>query len=110
MKNFVQSGSMISAIAPYALMSGQGAKVGSLFGVAAIDAAAGASVELAREGVFDIAAAPTDVGNPGAKVYWDDTARRATTTASGNTLIGALTGAKIAADVTARVLLDGALR
>lgn len=110
MKNFVQSGRVISAIAPYALTSGQGAKVGALFGVASADAANAAPVELVREGVFDLAAVTADTGVVGAKMYWDDTAHRATTTATNNTLIGCLTAAKSGSDATARVLLDGVIR
>lgn len=110
MKNFVQNGDVISLIAPYALLSGQGVLVGALFGVAATDAASGASVEAKRVGVFDIAAVAADNGSVGTKMYWDNTARRLTTTATNNTLVGALTAAKAAADATARVLLDGAIR
>jgi predicted RecA/RadA family phage recombinase len=110
MKNFVQRGNVISAIAPYALTGGQAAKIGTLFGVACGDAASGAQVELDRGGVFDIAAVTAETATTGAKIYWDDTARRLTTTVSGNTLVGCLVAPKSGTDSTARVLLDGAVR
>lgn len=110
MKNFVQPGNVITVAAPYAVASSQGVLVGTLFGVATTDAANGTPVEIAREGVFDIAAVTADTAGQGAKIYWDNAARRLTTTATNNTLVGALTAAKGGSDTTARVLLDGVVR
>lgn len=110
MKNFVQSGDAITVTAPYAVSSGQGVLVGSLFGVATCDAANGASVEIVPEGVFDITALTADTGTAGTKMYWDDTNRRLTTTATSNTLVGVLTLDKGGSDTTARVYLDGSIR
>ena len=110
MQNFVQNGDVVTVPAPYALLSGQAALVGALFGVAATAAAQGAAVEINREGVFDITALTTDVAAIGAKIYWDDAARRLTTTVAANTLVGALTAAKANGAVVARVLLDGVTR
>ncbi len=110
MKNFVQKGDVINVAAPYALTSGQGALVGTLFGVAATDAANGASVELVRQGVFDITALTADTGAAGTKMYWDNTNKRLTTTVGSNVLVGCLVTAKGGSDTTARVLLDGAIR
>lgn len=110
MKNFVQDDDVITVTAPYAVTSGQGVLVGSLFGVAACDAVNGASVEIVPEGVFDITANVADTGTQGTKVYWDNTNRRITTTATSNQLVGVLTLAKGGSDTTARVYLDGAVR
>jgi len=110
MKNKVQKGQTVTVIAPYGVTSGQGVQVGALFGVASTDAANGSQVEIERTGVFDLTAVTADTGNPGAKVYWDNTARKITTTAGSNTLVGALTSAKGGSDTTARVLLDGVVR
>lgn len=110
MRNFVQSGDVVSVAAPYAVFSGQGVLVGALFGIAATDAANGAAVEIKRQGVFDVTALATDVGAQGGKIYWDNTARRLTVTAAGNTLVGALTDAKLNGDSAARTLLDGLVR
>src|SRR5438067_8695103 len=105
MKNKVQTGLTIGVIASANVLSGQGVLVGALFGVAAFSAASGTVVEIERTGVFDLPAASADTGTQGAKIYWDNTNSRLTTTATNNTLVGALTLAKAAGDTTARVLL-----
>lgn len=110
MKNFVQSGDVLTVTAPYALTGGAGALVGSLFGVATRDAANGAQVELVTEGVFDLTANTADTGTLGTKVYWDNTNKRVTTTATSNTLIGVLAADKSGTDTTARVYVDGVIR
>lgn len=110
MKNFVQRGDVVSAVAPYALASGDGAKVGGMFGVACGNAANGSPVEISRHGIYDLAAVAADTGAVGAKIYWDDTARKLTTTVSGNTLVGCLVWEKANGEATARVLLDGTVR
>lgn len=110
MKNFIQKGDTISVIAPAALASGQGVLVGALFGVATNAAAQGASVEIKRTGVFELPAVTADTGALGAKIYWDNTARKLTTTATNNTLVGCLAAAKDGDDTTAVVLLDGVVR
>ena len=108
MRNYVSEGSVISAAAPYALTSGQGALIGAaLFGVASADAASGAPVELNVNGVFDLAALSTDTAAVGAVLYWDNTNRRLTTTATGNTYVGYAVAAKASGDATARVRLSG---
>lgn len=110
MRNFVQNGDVVTVLAPYAVFSGQGVLVGAVFGIAATDAANGAPVEIKRRGVFDVAALGTDAGAQCAKIYWDNTARRLTVTATNNTLVGALADAKLNGDATARALLDGTVR
>lgn len=107
MKNFVQDGDVITVTAPAALASGDGVLVGSLFGVATNAAANGASVEVITEGVVTITALGTDTGTVGTKMYWDNTNKRLTSTASGNSLVGVLTVAKLNGDTTATVRLNG---
>lgn len=107
MKNFVQEGDVIAVPAPYTLASGDGALVGSLFGIASHNAIAGASVELQIEGVVRLSTLATDTGAVGTKMYWDNTNRRATVTAAGNSLIGALTFPKGAGDSLSFVRLNG---
>lgn len=110
MKNFVQEGEVITVIAPYAVVSGDGALVDSIFGVATTSAAKGASLELKREGVFNLPALNTDVIGLGAKLYWDAANKRLTVTANGNLLVGAAAGVKIAGAATIAALLDGVIR
>lgn len=110
MKNFVQDGETITVVAPYALASGDGCLVGSLFGVATAAAANGATVEISTEGVFDLTTLGTDTPAQGAKAYWDNTAKRLTTTATSNVLVGVFTEPKSAGVTVGRAYLDGCIR
>lgn len=107
MKNYVQPGDMVTFTAAAAVASGAGLLLGALFGVSAATYAVGESGELKTTGVFDLPADPADARAIGAKAYWDDTAKRVTGTASGNTLIGCFAAAKVASTPTARVRLNG---
>jgi predicted RecA/RadA family phage recombinase len=88
MKNFVQPGRTVTVTAPADVASGSIVIVGSLFGVAFANAVSGAAVEIGTEGVFELPKTSAQAWAEGAKVYWDGTAKEATTTVSGNTLIG----------------------
>lgn len=108
MRNFVQSGNIIPVIAPAGgVLSGAPVRAGSFFGVAATDAAAGATVEIALTGVFDLPKKAADVVSLGTSLYWDNAAGKVTITSAGNTLIGAATAAAAGADATVRVRLNG---
>jgi len=116
MVNFIQEGDTLTVKAPYAVTSGSGMKIGTnLFGVASIDAAQNDLIEASVEGVFDLAK-DASTFTDGAPVYWDDTAKKATSTVSTNLKIGvaaliqpdgtsALGGG--AGDGTVRVRLNG---
>lgn len=93
MKNFVQKGQNLTLPAPYDRLSGQGALIGSIFGVASVDVLNGVDAAFVTEGVFDLTKAASQAWTVGVKVYWDNTAKACTTTASGNTLIGVATKA-----------------
>ena len=88
MKNFVAVGNILTLPAPYAVASGSGALIGSIFGVAQVSAASGEEVAFLVTGVLDLPKAPSQAWAVGAKVYWDNTARVCTTTVGTNTLIG----------------------
>ncbi len=109
MKNYVQPGNTLTLTAPYAVTSGDGLLVGSIFGVAAGDAESGATVEAALTGVFDLTKVGSQAWAVGAKVYWDDTNKRCTTVATDNTLIGVAVEAVAggAGDTVGRVRLNG---
>lgn len=93
MKNYVQEGNIITVPAPYDVASGAGALVGTLFGVAQTAAASGAAVPLVVRGVFTLAKAASQAWTAGAAIYWDNTNKVCTTSASGNTMIGKATAA-----------------
>lgn len=108
MKNFVQPGDVLTVAAPYTVASGDGLQVGQIFGVAGIAAANGVDVEAQLVGVFDLTALTTDVAAVGVRLYWDNTNKRLTVTASTHLQVGVATKAKINGDTTARVRLHGA--
>lgn len=110
MKNYIQDGDTLPVTAPYALLSGAGCLVGSLFGVACADALISTEVEVKTTGVFDFPKAASQAWTVGARVYWDDTAKNCTTTASTNKLIGVAVAAVAggAGDLIGRVRLTGA--
>jgi len=106
-RNFIQPGETITVVAPRNVASGEGVLVGSIFAVALAAAAAGQAVEARRVGVFDLTKAAGQAMTAGQKVYWDNAAFNVTTTAAGNTPIGATTQAQASADTIGRVLLTG---
>jgi predicted RecA/RadA family phage recombinase len=110
MKNFIQPGEVVGVTAPAAVASGAGVLVGSLFGLATTDAASGAPVEIATRGVFDMAKVSAQAWTVGARIYWDDSTKLATTTAASgaNKLIGVALRAADNPSATGRVLLSGA--
>ena len=110
MKNYIQEGDNVTLPAPYDVLSGGGALVGSLFGVAVDDALTGANVVLVREGVFTMPKTSAQAWTQGAKIYWDDTNKVCTTTATANTLVGVALAAAANPSATGEVLLDGAIR
>ncbi|MCA1298508.1 DUF2190 family protein [Stappia indica] len=108
MKNFVQQGKFVTVTAPAGgLNAGDGVLVDHLFGVAANSALEGEQVEIATDGVFDL---DKDAGaslTAGAPIYWDDTAKVVTTTATANLRIGTALEAAALAAATGRILITG---
>lgn len=108
MKNYVQKGENLTLLAPYAVASGDGALIGSIFGVAAGDAAIGAEVDIVTEGVFVLPKVSLDAMAVGTPVYWDNTAKLVTITATGNTKIGVSVATAVNPSGTTSVRLNGA--
>ena len=88
MRNYVQPGESITVTATAAASSGDGVKLNNLFGIASGDAAIGDKLVLTTQGVYDMPKVSANTFAVGALVYWDDTAKVVTSTASGNTRIG----------------------
>ena len=107
MKTYVPPGLSVPLPMPYDRTSGQGVLVGAVFGVVAVDALTGVTAEVAVNGVFDITKEAPLVIAVGARVFWDNTNKRVTTTATANTAIGHAVVAAASADTTARVRLVG---
>lgn len=93
MKNAVSTGSVISHTPVATVSSGAMVLIGTKVGVAVADIAAGVAGSVQMTGEFQIAKLSTDVVAQGAALYWDNTNKRLTTTAGGNTYAGYATGA-----------------
>ena len=109
MKNYVQPGKTITLAAPYAVAAGDGLLVGAIFGAATAAAGNGEAVEAVLVGVFDLKKTASQAWAVGDKIYWDNTAKEATKTLTGNTLIGAALEAvgNGATETIGRVRLSG---
>lgn len=105
MKNWVQDGNALELTAPYDVASGAGMLVGSIFAIATAVAASGAAVIARTTGVFTLAKATGEAWTVGAKLYWDNTNKRLTTTSSGNTLVATATKAAQSADTSGNARL-----
>lgn len=107
MRNYIQKGENITVDSPADLLSGGAVILGNLFGVANSDAQTGKPVVLSTVGVFDLPKTTANDISVGAALYWNDTAKEVTTTASGNTKIGVAIAAKSGAGTVA-TRLNGA--
>jgi predicted RecA/RadA family phage recombinase len=88
MKNFIQEGCALTVAAPYDRLSGEGAKIGVMFGVAASTVLSGADGVFNTEGVFELAKTDSQAWTLGQKIYWDDTTKLCTNVAASNITIG----------------------
>lgn len=106
MKNYIQTGDVVAFTAPAGgIASGEGRVFGNLFAVATAAAAEGARFTACLEGVFALPKA-TGAITEGQKVYWDSTAKKVTTTASGNKEIGSAISPAAADATTAEIRLS----
>jgi predicted RecA/RadA family phage recombinase len=111
MKNYIRPGTRLPyTVAGTAIVSGEARLVGTLLGIATGAGAVGEVVEMVVVEVYSIPAVTLDVAAVGAKAYWDDAAKKITTTVGANTLVGTFAKAKINTDTTAEVRLDGVTR
>lgn len=106
MKNFVQPGDVVTLTAPYAVSSGGGCLVDSVFGVATSDVAISVAGEFKTMGVFDIAKTSAQAWTQGQKIYWDNTNKRCDSDASVGPEIGYATEAAANPSATGRVRLN----
>lgn len=88
MKNRMQDGTTISFTPAAAVASGEAVLLGTLLVVALVAIAANTSGTGLTEGVFELPKKSTDVVALGVDLYWDDTEKELTTTATDNTKVG----------------------
>lgn len=108
MKNYIQEGETITLTTPYAVLSGGGALVGSIFGVANVDYAISVAGEYDTSGVFDLSKVSAQAWTAGALIYWDDATKLTTTVLTGNKLIGVALLVAANPSSVGRVRLNGA--
>lgn len=96
-------------VAPYAAASGAGMLVDSTFGVAACDIASGGAGEIETEGTHELVKVTGTAWTEGMKIYWDDSAKKATHTSNtgANKQIGTAEGAAASAAAIGWVRLSG---
>ena len=105
MRNSIQEGTTLTAAAPAGgVVAGRVYVFGDILGVAITDAAVGVPVAFeTTQSIYRFAKATAEAWTLGAKVYWDSTNNRFTTTAAGNTLAGNAAAAALAADTVGLV-------
>lgn len=108
MKTFTLEDSPLPLTMPYDRLSGQGVKVGLLFGVCANDALSGAVNSVYVRGVFTLNKLTSDdVTGAGLALYWDDTNKRLTLTNTSNLFVGHSMAAAGTSATTVSVRLAG---
>jgi predicted RecA/RadA family phage recombinase len=105
--NYLEEGEAVELAAPYDRLSGEGALVGSLFGVAVTTVVSGSRAAFVTTGVWFLKKLSTEVWTLGAKIYWDNAARQCTTVSAGNTLIGAAVDVTVNPSALGKVRLNG---
>ncbi len=107
--NKVQPGDTIPLIAPNGgVVVGTAYLFGALLVVAAATAAQGEEFAGMVTGVFDLPKTTSEAwATVGARLYWDNSTKKLTTTATSNTLVGCVAVAAGANDTTGRVRLNG---
>ncbi|MFA6310603.1 MAG: capsid cement protein [Sterolibacterium sp.] len=98
--NFIQDGDTVTLTAPAGgVVSGTGYLIGTLFVVALVTAAEGASFDAMVEGVFTLPKTSAQAWAEGQKVFWDNSNHRADSDSTVGQLIGVSVG--VAANPTA---------
>ena len=104
-KNFVQEGKALNYTAGADTLSGDFVLIGTIGGIAKTAIANGKVGAVHVTGIFNVAKA-TGAITQGAKLYWDNTNKVLTTTASGNTIVGVAAAAAASGDATVAILLN----
>lgn len=110
-RNYVQPGNVLTAAAPSGgVVSGAAYLINGLVVVAQNSAAQGSPFEGMPVGVFTLPKATGQTWSEFAKIYWDNTAKNFTTTATDNILVGVAAAAAASGASTGLVRLDGVTR
>jgi len=102
---FIHEGKAIDYTPTADMVAGTVVVLGDRVGVSIVDIPANVLGALQVTGVFDFEKDNTVIPLYG-RVYWDATAKKATVTATGNTLLGIALDAAVATDTIVRVRLN----
>lgn len=107
MKNFISNGKTLLVTVPAGgLLSGQGYLVGTKLVVCVTDGAEGDVIAGNTSGEYELPKEAPLVINQGDTLYWDNTAKKLTKTALGNTQCGYATAGALSADTTVKVYIS----
>lgn len=105
--NYKAPGDTLTLTAPYDVDSGEGAKVGAIFGVAQSDVASGAEGEFKTEGVHELVKDDSAAWAAGDRIYWNDSTKECANDSAAGMLIGYATEAALEAADVGNVKLCG---
>jgi predicted RecA/RadA family phage recombinase len=91
--NFIQPGECLDLAAPYNRVSGEGALVGTIFGVATRDVASVDTIPFCVCGVWRLAKTAAQAWTVGQRIFWDDSNKRCDSDPTAGQLIGYATAA-----------------
>lgn len=107
--NYIQEGDVLTLTAPYTVTSGQGAQVGSQFGVALKDTTNATEGAFSTCGVWSLAKTSAQAWTVGQKIYWDNSNKRCDTDGTVGILIGVATAVAANPSSTGNVKLNEAV-
>lgn len=107
MKSYIQPGCVLTFPAPYDVVSGAGALIGSFFGVAAKTYLSGAVGEFKLDGVYELAKTSAQAWVIGDPIFWDNTNKVLDNRASVGPMVGVATAVAANPTATGVVRLDG---
>ena len=106
MKTMLSSGERVNVTTPAGgLTSGLGALIGAMFGIPMNTTVQGDPNVLVRVGEYNQPKATGEAWTQGQVLYWDNTNKRLTTTASANTKVGLASSAQLAAATNGDIIL-----
>ena len=89
MKSYIAPGKSTTVTAPTGgVLSGDGVLIGTLFGIAQLDAGEGAEVEILTEGVVEIGKTSALAIGVGDRLFWDATNKVVNKTATAQVCVG----------------------
>lgn len=106
-KSYLSSGNPWTVPAPANVTVDVPLLIGSVFCIPTETVLSGKITAFIRGGQVSVPKATGEAWTAGVKVYWDDTAKKVTTTSTSNTLIGTAAAVAGSSATTGPVLLNG---